>query len=160
MCVKGRVDPSSHVVPIILRILSVLETGSMPKVLANKWSKFHSLSIAVNELLKIQYIINHPTQPPFNVIFLEIVWGEESGPSSFRRYCTNDDEKSFENNETWDIYLGLKGELTLSKLFSSFVDYMIKIPFFFHIFWIKWWRKKKRLRQRRLENSMQFLPWR
>ena len=53
MCVKGRVDPSSHVVPIILRILSVLETGSMPKVLANKWSKFHSLSIAVKELLKI-----------------------------------------------------------------------------------------------------------
>ena len=52
---KGRVDPSSHVVPIILRILSVLETGSMPKVLANKWSKFHSLSIAVKELLKIQY---------------------------------------------------------------------------------------------------------
>ena len=58
MCVKGRVDPSSHVVPIILRILSVLETGSMPKVLANKWSKFHSLSIAVKELLKIQYAIN------------------------------------------------------------------------------------------------------
>ena len=55
MCVKGKVDPSSHVVPIILRILSVLETGSMPKVLANKWSKFHSLSIAVKELLKIQY---------------------------------------------------------------------------------------------------------
>ena len=88
------------------------------------------------------------------MIFLEIVWGEESGPSSFRRYCTN------ENNETWDMYMGLKGELTLSKLFSSFVDYMIKIPFFFHIFWIKWWRKKKRLRQRRLENSVQFLPWR
>ena len=44
------------------------------------------------------------------------------------------------------MYMGLKGELTLSKLFSSFVDYMIKIPFFFHIFWIKWWRKKKRLR--------------
>ena len=52
---KVKVDPSSHVVPIILRILSVLETGSMPKVLANKWSKFHSLSIAVKELLKIQY---------------------------------------------------------------------------------------------------------
>ena len=32
----------------------MLETGSMPKVLANKWSKFHSLSIAVKELLKIQ----------------------------------------------------------------------------------------------------------
>ena len=53
MCVKVKVDPSSHVVPIILRILSVLETGSMPKVLANKWSKFHSLSIAVKELLMI-----------------------------------------------------------------------------------------------------------
>ena len=47
-----------------------------------------------------------------------------------------------------------------SFLFSSFVDYLIKIPVLFHIFWIKWWRKKKRLRQRRLENSVQFLPWR
>ena len=30
-CVKVKVDPSSHVVPIILRILSVLETGSCRK---------------------------------------------------------------------------------------------------------------------------------
>ena len=31
MCVKVKVDPSSHVVPIIMRILSVLETGSCRK---------------------------------------------------------------------------------------------------------------------------------
>ena len=40
MCVKGRVDPSSHVVPIILRILSVLETGSCQKYSRINVAKF------------------------------------------------------------------------------------------------------------------------
>ena len=39
MCVKGRVDPISHVVPIILRILSVLETGSCRKYSRIKGAK-------------------------------------------------------------------------------------------------------------------------
>ena len=91
------------------------------------------------------------------MLFLEIVCWEEPG----------------HHHSEYISQLMLKTALNISKdeiclvwhcpssfLFSSFVDYLIKIPVLFHIFWIKWWRKKKRLRQRRLENSVQFLPWR
>ena len=45
MCVKVKVDPSSHVVPIILRILSVLETGS-----CRKYSRINGAKLIASQL--------------------------------------------------------------------------------------------------------------
>ena len=91
------------------------------------------------------------------MLLLEIVCWEEPGPSSFRIYFTTEVEAALNISKD---EICLVWHCPSSFLFSSFVDYLIKIPVLFHIFWIKWWRKKKRLRQRRLENSVQFLPWR
>ena len=45
MCVKGKVDPISHGVPIILRILSVLETGS-----CRKYSRINGAKLIASQL--------------------------------------------------------------------------------------------------------------
>ena len=45
MCVKVKVDPISHVVPIILRILSVLETGS-----CRKYSRINGAKLIASQL--------------------------------------------------------------------------------------------------------------